>query len=46
MQRRRNIIWSLPDLNDAFEQQLTLEDMGYESGSESLSVPTALHREP
>ena len=29
-------------LNDAFEWELTLEDIGYESGSESLSVPTPL----
>ena len=33
-------------LNDAFKWQLTLEDIGCKSGSESLSVPTPLHREP
>ena len=33
-------------LNDAFKWQLALEDVGYESGSESFSVPTPLHREP
>ena len=31
-------------LNDTFEQELSLEDEGYDSGSESLSVPTSLHR--
>ena len=30
-------------LNDAFEWKLALEDIGYESRSESLSVPTPLH---
>ena len=30
-------------LNDAFEQVLTLEDIGYKGGSESLSVSTPLH---
>ena len=29
-------------LNDAFKWELTLEDIGYESGSVSLSVPTPL----
>ena len=29
-------------LNNALEWELTLEDIGYESGSESLSVPTPL----
>ena len=29
-------------LNDAFEWELTLEDIGYETGSESLNVPTPL----
>ena len=33
-------------LNDAFEQEPTLEDEGYESGSESLNIPTPLHRKP
>ena len=33
-------------LNDAFKWALTLEDIGYESGSESLSVPTPLHQQP
>ena len=33
-------------LNDAFEWDLTLEDIGYESGSESLSFPTPLCQEP
>ena len=31
-------------LNDAFEYELALEDKGYESGSESLNIPTPLHR--
>ena len=26
-------------LNDAFERELTQEDKGYDSGSESLSIP-------
>ena len=30
-------------LNDAFEWELTLEDIGYESGSESLSVVNYIH---
>ena len=33
-------------LNDAFERELTLEDEGYKSGSESLNIPTPLHRTP
>ena len=33
-------------LNDAFEWELTLEDAGYESGSESSSIPTCLHQAP
>ena len=33
-------------LNDAFKQDLTSEDIGYESGSESLSVPIPLCQEP
>ena len=33
-------------LNDAFEQELTLEDEGYDSGSESLNIPTPLQRTP
>ena len=33
-------------LNDAFERGLALEDEGYESGSESLNIPTPLHRTP
>ena len=33
-------------LNESFEWEVTLEDIGYESGSESLSVPTPLHWEP
>ena len=32
----------MTNLNDAFEQELTLEDGGYESGSESLGIPTPL----
>ena len=32
--------------NDAFEWELTLEDIGYESGSESLNIPTPLCRTP
>ena len=31
-------------LNDAFEQELALEDEGYDSGIESLSIPTPLCR--
>ena len=31
-------------LNDAFERELTQEDKGYESGSQSLSIPTPLRR--
>ena len=33
-------------LNDAFEWELTLEDIGYKSGSEMLRVPTPLHQKP
>ena len=33
-------------LIDAFEYQLTLEDEGYESGSEGLNIPTSLHSTP
>ena len=33
-------------LNDALEWELTSEDIRYESGSESLSVPTPLCQEP
>ena len=33
-------------LNDTFEQELALEDDGYNSGSESLSIPTPLHIAP
>ena len=33
-------------LNDTFEWELASEDIGYESGSESLSVPTPLCQEP
>ena len=33
-------------LNDAFKWELALEDRGYESGSESLSIPTPLYRAP
>ena len=33
-------------LNDAFEWALTLEEEGYESGSESLNIPTPLHTAP
>ena len=29
-------------LNAAFESKLTLEDEGYESGSENLNIPTPL----
>ena len=32
--------------NDAFEWELTLEDEGYDSGSECLNVPTPLRRTP
>ena len=31
-------------LNDTFERELTQEDKGYESGNESLSIPTPLRR--
>ena len=33
-------------LNDAFERELTIEDKGYESGSEGLNIPTPLHTTP
>ena len=33
-------------LNDTFEQELTLGDKGYDSGSESLSIPTPLCTAP
>ena len=33
-------------LYDAFEWELALADEGYESGSESLNIPTPLHRTP
>ena len=33
-------------LNDTFEIELTQEDEGYESGSESLNIPTPLRRAP
>ena len=33
-------------LNDTFEREPTQEDEGYESGSESLSIPTILRRPP
>ena len=33
-------------LNDTLEQELALEDEGYDSGSESLGIPTPLHRAP
>ena len=33
-------------LNAAFKWTLTSEDIGYKSGSKSLSVPTPLHQEP
>ena len=46
--------WSLPEetifscfvttLNNAFETELAQEDEGYESGSESLNIPTSLSR--
>ena len=31
-------------LNAAFESRLTLEDKGYESGSENFNIPTPLRR--
>ena len=33
-------------LNDAFEWELTVEDIGYNSGSESLSIPSPLCQAP
>ena len=33
-------------LNDTFEKELAQEDEGYESGSESLNIPTPLGRAP
>ena len=33
-------------VNDTFEWEFTLEDGGYKSGSESLSIPTPLHWAP
>ena len=48
--------WNLPEeilfghfvttLNDTFETELAQEDEGYESGSESLNIPTPLRRVP
>ena len=47
-------LWNLPEeilfihfvttLNDTFERELTQEDKGYESRSESLSIPTPLKK--
>ena len=49
-------LWNLPEeilfscfvstLNDTFEKELAQEDKGYESGSESLNIPTPLRRPP
>ena len=49
-------IWNLPEeilfghfvttLNDTFEKELAQEDVGYDSGSESLNIPTPLRRAP
>ena len=36
----------LTTLNDTFKWEIALEDEGYEIGSESLSIPTPLHRAP
>ena len=33
-------------LNDTFERELIQKDKGYESGSESLSIPTPLRKAP
>ena len=33
-------------LNDTFEIEFTQEDEGYESGNESLNIPTPLRRAP
>ena len=33
-------------LNDTFERELAQEDEGYESGNESLNIPTPLRRAP
>ena len=33
-------------LNDSFEWELALGDKGYNSGSESLNIPTSLQRTP
>ena len=33
-------------LNEAFEREIALEDKGYESGSESLNIPSPLCRTP
>ena len=33
-------------LNDTFEQELSLEDKGYDRGSGSLNIPSLLHRTP
>ena len=44
---RRSTIWSLHDhQNDAFEWECALEEKEYESGTESLNIPTPLHRTP
>ena len=37
--------WTLwPPLNDVFEWDLALEDEGYDSGIESLSIPIPVHK--
>ena len=33
-------------LNDTFQKECAQEDEGYESGSESLNIPTPLRRAP
>ena len=45
--RRQNIFGLfMTTINDAFEWELTLEDIGYKSGSKSLSVPTPICQKP
>ena len=44
---RRSTLWLLHDHSeDTFEKELTQEDEGYESGSETFHIPTPLRRAP
>ena len=46
MYKKKFFVHFVTTLNDAFECELAQDDEGYESGSESLNIPTPLHREP